>query len=236
MTLSQKTSHTTAANTAVELDNVTFRYGRDGAPVINIPHWQVMAKEHVFVSGASGSGKSTLLNLITGTLVPQQGSITLCGKPFSSASARKRDKLRAKHIGVVFQQFNLINYLTVQQNIAAAAYFADNQSADLNTRIQKLIAALKLPENVLHAKASELSVGQQQRVAIARALINEPELLVVDEPTSALDAHARDTFMSLLRENARDRALVFVSHDAALATHFDKHIDIASINNAGATA
>ena len=237
MTLSQETSQAPASSdsTAVALDKVTFSYGRNSAPVIDIPHWHVNAKEHVFVSGASGSGKSTLLNLITGTLIPQQGTVTLCGKPFSAVSARKRDKLRATHIGVVFQQFNLISYLTVSQNIAAAAYFADNPSNDIDARIRQLLAALKLPESILRAKASELSVGQQQRVAIARALVNEPELLVVDEPTSALDANARDTFMSLLRENARDSALIFVSHDAGLASHFDKHTDIASLNQAGAT-
>ncbi|WP_414829448.1 ABC transporter ATP-binding protein [Alteromonas sp. H39] len=238
MLLSQKTSESAAAvaNPAVVLDKVTFRYGRDSAPVIDIPNWKVNAKEHVFVSGASGSGKSTLLNLITGTLVPQQGTVTLCGKPFSAVSARKRDKLRATHIGVVFQQFNLISYLTVSQNIAAAAYFADNHTGELHLRIQRLLAALQLPDTILHAKASALSVGQQQRVAIARALINKPELLVVDEPTSALDASARDTFMSLLRENARDSALVFVSHDAGLAAHFDKHTDLSSINRTRASA
>ncbi len=224
--------HATSAPPVIVLDAVTFAYTEDGPDIIDIPAWSVAAGEHAFVSGASGSGKSTLLNLITGTLVPDTGSITLAGQPFSSAPARQRDHLRATHIGVVFQQFNLIGYLSVQQNIAAAAYFAKNNQANLDQRIAELIEALQLPRRVLKARAETLSVGQQQRVAIARALVNKPEVLVVDEPTSALDANARDRFMNLLIDNARDSAVLFVSHDTSLKHHFESHIDMAALNQA----
>ena len=111
-------------NTAIEVSNLQFSYTKESAPIIDIKAWQVSQGEHVFLSGPSGSGKSTLLNLLCGTLTPTQGDIALLAQPFSALSNRQRDKFRARNIGVVFQQFNLIPYLSVAQNINAAVYFA----------------------------------------------------------------------------------------------------------------
>ncbi|WP_240615556.1 ABC transporter ATP-binding protein [Alteromonas facilis] len=217
---------------AIDVRDLTFRYSEDSPLVLSIPKWQVTDGEHLFVVGASGSGKSTLLNLICGTLTPSSGDIQLLQQPFSALSSRRRDRFRAQHVGVVFQQFNLIPYLTVEQNIKAAAYFGGNLSAENNETIKAYFSLLGLSETLLNKRASELSVGQQQRVAIARALINEPEILIVDEPTSALDKQARDGFMQLLFEcvKTNNSTLLFVSHDDALADYFSCSINMSQLN------
>ncbi|XOV78715.1 MAG: ABC transporter ATP-binding protein [Aestuariibacter sp.] len=208
----------------VDIDQLSFCYAKSGENVLDIAKWQVAQGEKVFLYGPSGSGKSTLLNLLSGTLVPSSGQIHLLGQAFSALSPRRRDKFRAQHIGVVFQQFNLIPYLTVRQNIELACYFAGNNSGQAEQQIQQLFQQLQLNSALLLRPVSDLSVGQQQRVAIARALVNQPELLIVDEPTSALDSDARDGFMSLLMTScdAHKTTLVFVSHDRALARYFTK--------------
>jgi len=219
-------------NTAIEVSNLQFSYTKKNAPVIDIKAWQVSQGEHVFLSGPSGSGKSTLLNLLCGTLTPTRGDIALLEQPFSSLSNRQRDKFRARHIGVVFQQFNLIPYLSVAQNIRAAVYFASTKPSQKteDAKLRHLLDKLQLPSHVLHAKADALSIGQQQRVAIARALINDPQLLIVDEPTSALDTDARDSFMSLLKDVAGESTMIFVSHDKAMENYFDRHCSISELS------
>ena len=214
---------------AIEVQNLQHGYAK-GRIDLKIENWQLQHGSHVFLHGESGSGKTTLLNLIAGVLTPQAGEVRLLGQTFSGLSARKRDQFRARHIGVVFQQFNLIPYLTVLQNIMVAGYFA-KKSDDIERRATQLLTELKLPTSILQQQASQLSVGQQQRVAIARALINQPELLIVDEPTSALDAAARDTFMRILLDICRSKltTLLFVSHDMSLKRYFSSSIDIHSL-------
>ncbi|MBU2980094.1 ATP-binding cassette domain-containing protein [Alteromonas sp. C1M14] len=219
------------ADTAVHLSHLKFAY-ENNVNVIDIPSWQLAKGEKCFIAGPSGAGKSTLLNLLTGTLTPTEGNIALLGQQFSSLSSRKRDGFRARHIGVVFQQFNLIEYLTVQQNIEAAAYFCGGKEAitQARQRIPTMLAHLQLSPTICNKKAAALSVGQRQRIAIARALINQPQLLIADEPTSSLDAETRDQFMQLLLDIARDTAVIFVSHDTSLAQYFSRHEDIRQIN------
>ncbi|QHJ12723.1 putative ABC transporter ATP-binding protein [Paraglaciecola mesophila] len=218
---------------AINLQNVQFRYGKSGAEnALNIPLWQVARGERVFLHGDSGSGKTTLLNLLSGVLTPTQGTIELLEQPFSTLSARRRDTFRAHHIGVVFQQFNLVPYLSVLKNIQLANHFAAKRDKDIVASANAMLAKLNLPSDVLHKPANALSVGQQQRVAIARALINQPELLLVDEPTSALDASARDAFMTILLEMCEsvEASLIFVSHDMSLKEFFNSRIDMSSLN------
>lgn len=222
----------TGTTLGINMQNVQHRYDQSStAAVLSIPHWQVKQGDRVFLHGDSGSGKTTLLNLLSGILTPTEGTIELLEQPFSTLSARRRDALRARHIGVVFQQFNLVPYLSVLKNIQLANYFAAKRDKHIEETANTLLAKLNLPANVMHKPANTLSVGQQQRVAIARALINQPELLLVDEPTSALDASARDAFMDILLnmcENA-GASLVFVSHDMSLQRFFSTSIDMPSL-------
>ncbi|WP_334019703.1 ABC transporter ATP-binding protein [Alteromonas sp. S015] len=231
-THSQRKALIEECNPAIEVSNLQFSYTKESPPVIDIKAWQVSQGEHVFLSGPSGSGKSTLLNLLCGTLTPTQGDIALLAQPFSALSNRQRDKFRARNIGVVFQQFNLIPYLSVAQNINAAVYFANTNvgKTAADAKLRDLLDKLQLPSHVLHAKADALSIGQQQRVAIARALINDPQLLIVDEPTSALDTDARDSFMSLLKDVAGESTMIFVSHDKAMESYFDRHCSIKELS------
>ncbi|MCK7460171.1 ABC transporter ATP-binding protein [Idiomarina aminovorans] len=217
---------------AVNVKQVRHHYNKSEKDSgLYIPEWKLKRGEQVFLHGESGSGKTTLLNLLAGVLIPNQGEINLLDQPFSAKSARWRDKFRAHHIGVVFQQFNLIPYLSVLKNIQLAAYFAKSPIANVEEKAQKILLKLKLPAITLQKPARELSVGQQQRVAIARALINEPELLLIDEPTSALDASARNAFMEILTEICQggNTTMIFVSHDMYLERFFENSTPMSSL-------
>ena len=221
---------------AIQIENCQFRYHPDSdKALLQIAHLRVEKGETVFVYGPSGSGKSTLLNLLAGILLPQQGNISLDNVIVNRLSHRKRDAFRARHIGMVFQRFNLIPYLTVADNIKLASHFSLRDKQYLQQRRDGLLNALQLDPEILMRPASQLSVVQQQRVAIVRALINEPELLIVDEPTSALDSDARDSFVDLLLDQikAAQATLLFVSHDRSLARHFSRQLDIQSFVDAG---
>lgn len=216
---------------AIDLSRIRFSYSRQRhACVIAINRWHIEQGQHVFLYGPSGSGKSTLLNLLAGILSPQEGEIRLLGQPFSALSSRQRDRFRARHIGVVFQQFNLVPFLSVMENIALAAHFGGKNNKAVINRAEELLEKLSLDPYLLRQRADSLSVGQQQRVAIVRALINSPEILIADEPSSALDSDTRDQFMAVLRECATDSTLIFVSHDRALANHFSHSADLSKLN------
>jgi len=220
-------------NAAIDVSDLMFSYtGREEDAILRIDSWQLECGQHLFLYGPSGSGKSTLLNLLSGILTPQRGSVSLLGQPFSSLSSRKRDRFRALHIGVVFQQFNLVPYLSVLDNVRLAARFGKLPAALVTTRVKTLFERLLLDSTLLDRRADTLSVGQQQRVAIARSLINGPEILIADEPTSALDSDARDNFIGLLLECAAlyKSTLIFVSHDRALARHFSGSADLCLLN------
>lgn len=227
---------------AVFIDSLLFSYAA-GKTIIDIKKWRLDKSEQVFLYGPSGCGKSTLLSLISGILTPKEGNVSVLGTNMTSLKSSKRDRFRAQHIGVVFQQFNLVPYLSVLDNIQLAMHFANDDSAKTaafekertqQQRIVSMLHALQLPSDCILQKASELSVGQQQRVAIARALINKPDVLIVDEPTSALDASAKDAFMQVLIDTAisSNAALIFVSHDQSLARHFTRVESLTDINNA----
>lgn len=220
----------------LSLKQLQFAYTNSSAkhPTINIKQWVLQEGESVFLQGKSGSGKSTLLNLIAGTLTPQQGRIEIAGTDITQLSHTQRDVFRANHLGIVFQQFNLVPYLSVLDNVLIAGYFAKNKPADMQKRASELCEKLLISEDLLTEEARHLSIGQQQRVAIARALINRPKLLLVDEPTSALDSDATTSFMSLLKreQSANQCAMVFVSHDASLAQHCDTQIHLSELNMA----
>ncbi len=211
---------------AIELKDLQFWY-QPNAWRLSIPSLTLATGQHLFIQGASGTGKTTLLNLLAGITAPSQGELWLHGQPLHKLSAAKRDALRASQIGVVFQQLNLIPYLSVLDNVLLRGHFAAKPMASLQKRAEQLLAALGLSPQLFSQPASALSVGQQQRVAIARALLTEPTLLIADEPTSALDADNRDAFMQVLLAEADkcQTTVVFVSHDQQLKHYF--HFELA---------
>lgn len=225
---------------AVALQDVEYTWPGNPQPTLHIPRWSTAAESRVFVYGPSGSGKSTLLNLIAGIMRPQKGDIHVCGEKISSLGTRARDRFRARNTGMIFQQFNLLPYLTVRANIALAPFFGGASMAnaagieDPEAELRHLLERLRLPAGLLTRRVSQLSVGQQQRVAVARALINRPRVLIADEPSSALDMDARDDFLGLLLDCSRERgmAVLFVSHDRSIASLFDEAVDLRDINRA----
>ncbi len=226
---------------AINIAGLSFSWKRAGPPVIFIPQWQVHTGARVFLHGPSGCGKTTLLNLLCGIAKPDKGHIIINGTDICQLSTRARDRFRARYTGVIFQQFNLLSYLSVADNIRLGLAFdrsgtTRNSRRHIDGRIMELIDQLGLPRSCAGEKAARLSVGQQQRVAIARALINAPPVIIADEPTSALDADARDGFISALLQGAlaNQSTVLLFSHDHSLASHFDQIVDLRSINTATA--
>lgn len=213
-------------------------------PCLDIPCLEIMAGERIFLHGPSGSGKSSLLGLLGGVAVPERGRIELLGRDMPRLSDRVRDAFRADHIGFIFQQFNLLPWLSALDNALLPCTFSSRRhertrdAGGPRAEAERLLARLDLAPELWGKPAAELSVGQQQRVAAARALIGKPEILIADEPTSALDAPRQQVFIDLLLAEAATAgaALLFVSHDARLAAHFDRVVALAEINRAGPAA
>jgi putative ABC transport system ATP-binding protein len=227
---------------AVDLAGIVYRWRRENPVVLDIPEFAVPVGEKLFVAGPSGSGKTTLLNLLGGVALPEQGEITVLGERLDAKSASRRDRFRADRIGFVFQQFNLVPYLSVIDNVLLPCRFsarrlanAENRASNAAEEARRLLTAMDLPvEDLIRRPVTELSVGQQQRVAAARALIGKPDLIIADEPTSSLDEEARRAFLDLLfaEVEAAGQTLVFVSHDGRLAETFDRTVALAEINRA----
>lgn len=217
---------------AIKISNLQYVWPESNTPIIDIPALEIELRGSVFLQGASGSGKSTLLSLLAGTLKASSGTLQILGTDLTSLSSRRRDRFRAEHIGIVFQQFNLIPFLTVEGNLKLASRFVNQSVSGTEDRAKKLLESLRLDSAILERRADRLSVGQQQRVAIARAFINQPEILLADEPTSALDTEARDLFMQLLMSvrEATGCTLIFASHDSSLASFFETKIVLKEIN------
>jgi len=221
----------------VALRELQFAWSRTDEPLLDIPELTIARGERVFLFGPSGSGKTSLLNLLAGVSQPTRGRVEVLGQDLAALSARRRDRYRARHIGVVFQQFNLIPYLSVQDNVCLAAHFA-HQTKGSADRARMLLQALGLPEGIARRPAGELSVGQQQRVAVARALITQPEILLADEPSSSLDTDNRDAFLELMQQQVAEcnATLIFVSHDRGLAKHFTRQLAMHDLMPAHSTA
>lgn len=224
---------------AIALADLRYRWRGQAAACLDIPHFAIAPGERVFLHGPSGSGKSTLLGVLGGVAVPEQGRVALLGQNLVALSTRARDRFRADHIGFVFQQFNLLPWLSAWDNVRLPCTFSARRrqrAGDTAATAQRLLTHLDLAPGLWQKPAAELSVGQQQRVAAARALIGQPEILIADEPTSALDAERQQVFIDLLltESAAAGAALLFVSHDVRLAAHFDRSVALADINRARA--
>lgn len=229
----------------IQFENVRYGWQTD-VPVLEVPHFQVGRAERLFLRGPSGSGKSTFLGLLSGVLSPWQGTVTVLGQDLTRLSSGKRDQFRADHLGIVFQMFNLLPYLSVTDNVCLPCRFSSyrkirarhRHDETIQQEAHRLLHQLQLDESLWGRPVSTLSVGQQQRVAVARALIGKPEVIIADEPTSALDTDRRDAFLDLLLNECRmeGTSLIFVSHDSSLASRFDRQLDMNEINLLAAPA
>jgi putative ABC transport system ATP-binding protein len=229
------------ANPVVQVRDLLFRWSVREQPCLDIAQLAIGAGERVFLHGPSGSGKSTLLGLLGGVLAPERGSIRFLDVDLTQLSAAARDRFRADHVGFIFQQFNLIPYLTAVDNVTLPCRFSARRSrlataggSSCDAEAVRLMSQL---EAELHGRlATRLSVGQQQRVAAARALIGKPAFIIADEPTSSLDAPRQSAFLDLLQRQCTEvgAALLFVSHDRRLSHAFDREVAIHSLNRAGA--
>ncbi|MFD4031987.1 ABC transporter ATP-binding protein [Streptomyces sp. NPDC058637] len=200
----------------IELREVSRRYD-DGPPALYEASLTVRPGEAVAVLGPSGSGKSTLLNLIAGLDRPDTGTVTVDGTRVDRLSEAGAARYRRSKIGMVFQFFNLLDDLTVTDNVVLPARLAGTARGAAGRRAAELLEALGIDRHA-HAYPGRLSGGERQRVAVARALMNRPPLLLADEPTGALDTAAGQDVSKLLTDlNAEGQTIVVVTHDLALA-------------------
>lgn len=214
----------------VDLKGLKFAW-TEHDPLIDLASWQVQAGEQLLISGPSGCGKSTLLALIAGLMTAPEGDVSLLGHRLGRMPAAARDRLRADHMGVIFQQFNLIPYLSALDNMVLACRLSSRRSAKFSSLAAMRQAAmtmsnkLDLEPSAMRRSVTRLSIGQQQRVAAVRALLGGPELVLADEPSSALDAKRELQLIELLTRQCRKQgtALILVSHHQALEGHFDRH-------------
>jgi putative ABC transport system ATP-binding protein len=227
-------------DTMVAISDLRFSWSESLPSILDIEAFSIRRGERVFLRGPSGSGKTTLLSLMAAIAKPQAGTLVIDGVDLVTMDGANSDRFRAEHIGLVFQQFNLLPFLSVTENVTLPCRFskirsekAEQAGRTLTEEARRLLEAMQLPESLFTSRSSmQLSVGQQQRVAVARALIGKPALIIADEPTSALDADARSSFLKLLFNEVQDSeaTLLFVSHDASLAPEFDRSVDLSQIN------
>ena len=224
----------------IDLNNLCFRWKKSGNILLDIPKFQLKQNEHVFLQGPSGCGKSTLLSLVGGILISESGSLKVLGQEIWELSSSGRDAFRVDHIGFIFQLFNLLPYLSMEENVMLPLSFSSIRSnragktkLDRLNEAQRLIKSLGLEEEQADKRpVIELSVGQQQRVAAARALIGNPELIIADEPTSSLDTELRHSFLDLIFEECKKSGstLLFVSHDSTLSDNFKTKASMDELN------
>ncbi len=218
----------------IHMEDVRYSWQK-GAELISIPELRIEKGEKVMLRGESGCGKTTLLTLISGIQTVDTGWLAVDGVDLKSLKAPLRDRFRGDRMGYIFQQFNLIPWLSIENNILASATFSnrkkEREGGNIHNRVSKLVDELGLGS--FKAKAvRELSLGQQQRVALARALLGHPPLIIADEPTSSLDGKNRSSFMELLIGECEKEGstLLVVSHDDQIGDYFDKILDFRQIN------
>jgi len=203
----------------ISLGEATKRYA-GGATALDQVSLDVAAGEAVAVMGPSGSGKSTLLNLVAGLYKPSGGTVTVAGQRVDTLSETRLARYRRREVGMVFQFFNLLDDLTVEDNVLLPAQLAGASRRAARSRAGELLERMGI-ERHKDDYPARLSGGQRQRVAIARALVNSPELLLADEPTGALDTATGLEIGRLLQQlNAGGQTLVLVTHDPALADQY----------------
>lgn len=219
----------------IEISDLTFSYPQKGdeaaAFAMRVGEFAVARGASTALVGPSGSGKTTLLGLIAGTLRADSGSINVNGEPISGFSVGELGRFRVRNVGQVFQSFELLDYLTVIQNVMLPWYISgDGRKSDVHRRASGLLESVGLASKVA-ARPDELSQGEQQRVAVCRAMLNNPPLLLADEPTGNLDQANKQNVVDLLVDQARrnNSTLLMVTHDESLLARFDAILDTQTV-------
>ena len=208
----------------VQLSDVTKRYEDDKDPAVAHVTMEVGHGESVAMMGPSGSGKSTLLNLIAGLDRPTSGTVRVGGQQVGTLSETGAARFRRRQVGMIFQFFNLLDDMTVAENVLLPAQLAGVSAAEARARLDELLATLRITQHK-NAYPARLSGGERQRVAIARALVNRPPLLLADEPTGALDTATGEEIGELLLDlNRAGQTLILVTHDPVLAARYAKRV------------
>ena len=212
----------------IQVQQMKFRYGQQGFSLL-VREMEVSRGEKLAIVGPSGSGKTTFLDLVAGIQLPESGTIRVGDMDLSRLGEKSRRDFRSSKMGLVFQEFELLEYLSVADNIRLP--FLINRS--LSRRSLDSDTVTQLAEQVgigdkLHRRPHQLSQGERQRVAICRALVHQPELLLADEPTGNLDPANKNRIMDLLLDQAEklSSTLIVVTHDQALLGRFDRTIDV----------
>jgi len=212
----------------LQLENIhkSYRMGTHSLHVLRGIDLTVEAGELVSIMGASGSGKSTLLNIIGILDGHDEGNYRLDGRLINGLSESKAAEVRNRHIGFVFQSFNLLSFKNAAENVALPLYYQGVRRRKRNATAMKYLEMVGLTDWAQHLP-SELSGGQRQRVAIARALIAEPSIILADEPTGALDSGTSAEVMQILKDlNARGKTILIVTHENEIAAETDRIIYI----------
>jgi len=216
----------------IQISNLKFSYASVGGFRMFLPRLDIAAGECVAIVGPSGSGKTTLLNLMAGTFVPSSGEISVAGQQLDSMTEAARRRFRIGRVGQVFQAFELLDYLSVTENILLPRLIdpSGRKRPDSQQRIQSLLASVGL-EDKADISPSELSHGERQRVAVCRAMLNRPQLLLADEPTGNLDQANKQNVVELLIRQAaeHDSMLLMVTHDHGMLDAFERVIDFAEL-------
>src|SRR5882762_10349717 len=217
------------ADPAIQLDRVSRHYtmGETSVRAVNELSLSVANNEFLALLGSSGSGKSTLLNLIAGLDRPTSGTILALGQNIASLSSLDLARYRCNTIGMIFQSFNLLPRMTLEENIELPLRFAEVDRSERPARVREALERVRLTHRLGH-RPTELSGGEQQRVAIARALVNRPKILLADEPTGNLDSATGEAILTLLRElqSQLGMTIVMVTHERPLAEAFADRLAI----------
>ena len=212
------------ATTGLHVSDLHFAYSAEGFRV-HVPQLELAAGKALALAGPSGAGKSTLLRLLTGLLTPTAGRVSLGSAQMDTMTHEARRAFRLQHIGLVFQDFALLDYLTVTENILLPHQFRGTADAAVRSKMLDLTQRLHI-DRYLDNRVSHLAQGARQRVAVARALVHEPQFVFADEPTASLDPARGRIVVDMLLEDTRKRGacLVMVTHDPNLLPLFDQTV------------
>lgn len=218
----------------IKLKDVEMKYNDNGTEILalKIKNLELKEKKKIAFVGASGSGKTTLFNLISGMIVPTNGTVEVNDVELTSLTEVERDLFRANHIGYIFQDFNLFNEFTVLQNVILPLSFSKSYNKKEMNEIALDVLKHVGIEDKINQKVKTLSGGEKQRVAIARSIANTPDIILADEPTGNLDYKNGEKIMELLTNIAREKeaTLIVITHNNSQLDMFDEIVDVEKIN------